>query len=238
MNRRKHLFHTSVLSFLFAVAAGVLLAGMIDLIRLNHTRKLFACVILTVCGYAIAYLRAVNIPKTKARRRAIKGQLSFLFVVYLIMLADFTLVDGSLGRNVLNVLGSNGAAFLHHIKTNTNLIPFATVRLFVNAYRHGTLSTAVIIENLLGNLVAFMPLAFFLPCLYKGMNRWYTVLGAVLGIVITVEILQFLLLTGSSDIDDVILNTAGAMACYGVLRLPPIQKGLSKMTFGVWKNCD
>ena len=54
--------------------------------------------------------------------------------------------------------------------------------------------------------------------------------------VITVELLQLLFLTGSSDIDDVILNTAGAMLLYGVLRIKGVSRFISKITFGVWET--
>ena len=49
-------------------------------------------------------------------------------------------------------------------------------------------------------------------------------------IVILVEILQFVLLTGSCDIDDVILNVAGACIAYKILNVKIIKNLISKIT--------
>ena len=55
---------------------------------------------------------------------------------------------------------------------------------------------------------------------------------------IAVELLQLLLLTGASDIDDVILNVTGAMCFYAVLRIKKVSRIISKFTFGVWKTVE
>ena len=49
-----------------------------------------------------------------------------------------------------------------------------------------------------------------------------------------VELLQFLFLTGSSDIDDVILNVSGAMCFYAVIKIKQVSAAVSKFTFGAW----
>ena len=59
-------------------------------------------------------------------------------------------------------------------------------------------------------------------------------MGVVLLSVIAVELLQFVFLTGSSDVDDVILNSMGALIMYAALRSRPISRALSKITFGEW----
>ena len=61
---------------------------------------------------------------------------------------------------------------------------------------------------------------------------FFTVLIAT----ITIELLQLLFLTGSTDIDDLILNTSGAMLCYYVLHKKRISKAIRWLTFGVWDN--
>ena len=149
---------------------------------------------------------------------------------------DFTLIDDNLGRNIFNIYNWNTTAFSDYINRNTNIVPFATVRLFINAVKTSALPLYAVLENLLGNLAAFMPLPFFLACLFKRFDNWYSVLITVLLSVITVELLQLLFLTGSSDIDDVILNTAGAMLLYGVLGIKGVSRFISKITFGVWET--
>ena len=50
-----------------------------------------------------------------------------------------------------------------------------------------------------------------------------------------IELLQLLLLTGSSDIDDVILNVSGAMLFYALLRIPAVSRFLTRFTMDVWQ---
>jgi glycopeptide antibiotics resistance protein len=80
-----------------------------------------------------------------------------------------------------------------------------------------------------------MPLPFFTVCLFKRINRWYSVLAVTLTSVLLIELLQLLLLTGSSDIDDVILNVSGAMLFYALLRIPAVSRFLTRFTMDVWQ---
>ena len=49
-------------------------------------------------------------------------------------------------------------------------------------------------------------------------------------IVVIVEILQFILLTGSCDIDDVILNVLGACVAYKLFNIKIIKNVIAKIT--------
>ena len=113
-----------------------------------------------------------------------------------------------------------------------NLIPFATVKLFINAYKESRLETFVVIENILGNLFVFMPFAFFAPICFKKLNSNLKFLGLIAACVLVIEILQIVFLTGSADIDDFILNVGGAMVAYAVLNIAKIKSGINKILFG------
>jgi glycopeptide antibiotics resistance protein len=65
-----------------------------------------------------------------------------------------------------------------------------------------------------------MPLALFLPMLNKRSNTFLGFFMTLEAIIITIELLQFVLNAGFCDIDDVILNTLGAVITYGLLHLP------------------
>ena len=136
------------------------------------------------------------------------------------------------------MLSWNLSGFSDYINTSTNLVPFYTVRLFINGYKNGNVAFSVMHENIFGNFVVFMPLSFFLGCLFKRFNKWYSVLITVTLSVVAVELLQLLFLTGSSDIDDVILNVTGSMCLYVVLRIKKVSRIISKITFGVWKTVE
>ena len=238
MNRRYLLGLASVLYFVSLCALAAILAGAFNLITFAHGEKIFTGILTVVSGYAAAVLRALSVVEKSRREKIIKHRLIFTFIFYLIMLIDFTLIDEGMGRNIFNVFSWNEDAFRDYIDTSTNLVPFYTVKLFINGYKNGQLALSIMLENIFGNFIAFMPLSFFLGCLFKRFNKWYSVLITVTLSVVTVEILQFLFLTGSSDIDDVILNVAGAMCLYAFLRIKKISRAISKFTFGVWKTVE
>mgnify|MGYP004660216877 FL=1 len=227
------------MSYTFYTAAFLCIAAMcanaLGITDLGHGGKIAAGFIAVISGYAASYFTALC-AAPKKRYSIIKSTVIFIFVFYIIVLVDFTLIDDNLGRNIFNIYNWNTTAFSDYINRNTNIVPFATVRLFINAVKNSALPLYAVLENLLGNLLAFMPLPFFLASLFKRFNNWYSVFIAVLLSVITVELLQLLFLTGSSDIDDVILNTAGAMLLYGVLRIKGVSRFISKITFGVWET--
>ena len=89
--------------------------------------------------------------------------------------------------------------------------------------------------NLLGNIVACMPFAFFLPLLFKKQNNLKRFALTMIIIVLTIELLQFVTLSGSCDIDDIILNVSGAIIMYAILKIKSVNN-LIKNIFLLEKN--
>ena len=234
MNKRT----LKILSYTFYTAAFLCIAAMcanaLGITDLGHGGKIAAGFIAVISGYAASYFTALC-AAPKKRYSIIKRTVIFIFVFYIIVLVDFTLIDDNLGRNIFNIYNWNTTAFSDYINRNTNIVPFATVRLFINAVKTSALPLYAVLENLLGNLAAFMPLPFFTVCLFKKINKWYTLFAVTLISVLLIELLQLLLLTGASDIDDVILNVSGAMLFYVLLRIPAVSRLLTRFTMGVWE---
>lgn len=95
-------------------------------------------------------------------------------------------------------------AILFEIKT----VPFETI----NEY-----STKVILwnktqafENIFGNIILFIPYGF-LGILYPKLNQFKWLLLAFFLIINIIEFSQYFFKRGYADIDDVILNTSGAI---------------------------
>lgn len=235
---KRYFVPATVLYILSFISLAAMAAHALNLIVFEHGEKIFTGVLAVVFGYSAAVFDALCYENAQKRKKVIRRQLFFIFLFYIIMLVDFTLIDDTFGRNIFNVFSWNETAFEEYVNTNTNLIPFETVRLFINGYRNGNLPLSAMLENIVGNLLAFAPMPFFAVCIFKHFDRWYTVFTAVLVSVMTVELLQFLFLTGSSDIDDVILNVSGAMLIYGIIRIKTVSMGLSKITFGVWETVE
>ncbi len=103
------------------------------------------------------------------------------------------------------------------VQQNLNLEPFHTIKLFWSALDREEYRLLAVI-NLGGNIGMFVPLGFFLPMLWKSLRKWWKTWLATLGIMLIVELTQLFTLRGSFDVDDLILNLAGAAIGYLIYR--------------------
>lgn len=152
-----------------------------------------------------------------AKRR--KWVLISLFTVYVTLLAYWVLFDGSFGRTgISNLQNANFELYRRYFSAHGNLVPFATVWEFVKGVFTGDVSFKAFAVNIFGNIAVFAPFGFFLPKLFKRQRRLLTFVCTVALIVVCIEALQFLLLTGSPDIDDLLLNLFGGWTGYVITR--------------------
>ncbi len=90
---------------------------------------------------------------------------------------------------------------------SVNLVPFKTIELYLTTT---ALSGTVKLLNLVGNVLIFVPLGFYLSVFSHRLHLLVR-LVILLAVPVTVEILQYIFKTGASDVDDVILNFAGGL---------------------------
>ncbi len=162
----------------------------------------------------------------------VKSIIVCLFLLYTLMVIDFTLINDSFGRSISNIFLADKATVNEYLSQKINLIPFATVKLFINAYKGDSLETLVVLENIFGNFFVFMPFAFFVPNIFKKINSWFKFLLTISVSVLIIEALQIVFLTGSADIDDFILNVGGAMLMFGILNTNRIKLAINNFLFG------
>lgn len=93
-----------------------------------------------------------------------------------------------------------------------NLIPFKTITAYLGEM--GDENIDVWFFNLFGNVLAFMPMGFLLPLVFKKLKSPGAIVLAVLLTSSVLEILQLVSKLGIADIDDVILNTLGGFLGY------------------------
>ncbi len=98
-----------------------------------------------------------------------------------------------------------------------NLIPLQEIRRFL-VYRR-VLGYRVVLENLLGNIVGFIPYGFILPLIYKSKRKLWIITLLTMEFSLMIELTQLVLKVGSCDVDDVILNTLGGMLGYGLFSI-------------------
>lgn len=99
--------------------------------------------------------------------------------------------------------------------TRFELVPFRTVTAFIGSVSSFSLSDHAF-RNLAGNIVLFIPLGLFLPALFPKQRSFRILILTTAAVISAVELLQAFTLLGTCDIDDLILNTAGAAAGYGI----------------------
>lgn len=115
---------------------------------------------------------------------------------------------------------TEGIPYLHRLPMHLNLSPLRTIRLYLRLLRSSQPHLVrIALVNLAGNIVMFLPLGFLPPLLFSGLRRWYRMLPAAAGIIAAAELLQMLLLVGTCDVDDLILNLLGTAAGYGLFAL-------------------
>ena len=126
-------------------------------------------------------------------KRRWKGLLWVIFLLYIGALLRITVFRSSFGRYPL---------FSHG---QIELIPFVgLIRIFHN-------SVPMFLYLFVGNLIWFVPLGLLLPVLTR--CRKSTILWG-LGLSFYIEVSQFIFGTGVSEVEDLILNTAGTVIGY------------------------
>lgn len=130
-----------------------------------------------------------------------------ILIAYLAFICYFGFISKIAGRDQLH-------------QNEYNLIPFYTIRSFLVIESISSLVSFVI--NIFGNLIVFMPVGGFTyyfmnkKAVYKGLAH-VIIIGFIFSLL--VELIQLSLSVGVFDIDDLILNTLGAIIGYGLYKI-------------------
>lgn len=171
-----------------------------------------------------SYLGSLLLSKYLKNNKPIKINLYAIFILYIITLIKLTLFDSDYGRIGLNIFNWNKENFEGYLRNN-NLIPLKTIIEYIAR------QDKVAIINLLGNIIAFAPMGLFLPLIFKKQNKLKNFVLTNIAIILTIEMLQLLSLSGSFDIDDLILNLLGALLIYALYKVKKINKLINKIKF-------
>lgn len=108
---------------------------------------------------------------------------------------------------------------LFSFKYGINLAPLAIFK-----------SYNILDRQIIGNLIMLVPLGVYLPVLYKRFSSYKKVLWAGMLTSLSIEMTQLMTGLRSTDVDDVILNTIGAVIGYMIYRILSKQYLLAKET--------
>jgi len=92
-----------------------------------------------------------------------------------------------------------------------NTIPFRTINLYYRGYQHNNSNATY---NLLGNLLGFIPFGILLPLAISWFRPAIRMFVAIIVLCLGFEMLQLYTGLGIFDVDDLILNTVGAVIGY------------------------
>lgn len=171
------------------------------------------------------YIGAIILSRvlTKHKKIPFKINIAICFILYIILLSTLTLFDDYFRRGPITIVSWNREMVKNYLNTSFNIIPFKTITMYISKYVSGYFSTKIFLYNIIGNIVALMPFAFFLPLIFKRQNKFKTFFITMIIVVALIEGLQFITLSGSCDIDDFILNVGGACLLYGILSIESIK---------------
>ncbi|MEG1457682.1 MAG: VanZ family protein [Acetivibrio sp.] len=126
-----------------------------------------------------------------------------LFIIYIACMAYFLFFSEDLNRTRGNY--------------EYNLILFKEIQRGIWCYTHGI--KPYFFLNVIMNVAAFIPFGFILPIISPRKPKFINILVSGFELTLVIETIQLLLKVGCFDVDDMLLNTVGAVMGYFLLVL-------------------
>ena len=146
-------------------------------------------------------------------RILIKAIFTIVLCIYLAILTKLILFKYLPLSEIINHLDFS---FNEYHWRSSNIVPFKTIIFYLFL---ADINLNIRIENLVGNILGFVPFGFILPILSKKFLSIKAIIIATFSLSFTYEILQLLFEFGSFDVDDLILNTLGGVIGYLPIKL-------------------
>lgn len=147
-----------------------------------------------------------------------------LFAIYLIAIVNFVIIKffGDIQRvkDRINMVKTQKVEYW-----NLQLIPFRTITSSMDSFiRFGIDHPASFV--LIANIILFVPMGYLVPFVLRKPS-FLKSMGISFGIIVAIEIIQYVTNLGATDIDDVILNMIGCLIGYMVFVVSVV----------LYKNC-
>lgn len=123
-----------------------------------------------------------------------------MLIFYILCLYQITAIRAGLSFSLEKLTNRN---------TRVNLQPFYLLWRWVLKGRWWLL-----IYNVIGNCIWFVPLGILVPYVFESRRKWWIVTGLGAIVSLSIELMQYILCTGVTDIDDIVFNTLGALMGY------------------------
>jgi glycopeptide antibiotics resistance protein len=101
-----------------------------------------------------------------------------------------------------------------------NPLPFHTIAIYF-----ANLESPFWVRQFAGNLLLLLPVGLLGPIAFPVLNGWLRVFIAALALSVAIEFAQLWIPNRMADVDDVLLNVAGAMLGYAILSVARLGSG-------------
>ena len=101
-----------------------------------------------------------------------------------------------------------------------NPFPLHTIAIYF-----ANLESPFWIRQFVGNLVLLLPVGLLGPIVFPVLNGWVRVFAAALAVSVAIEFAQLWIPNRMADVDDVLLNVAGALLGYAILSVARLGSG-------------
>ena len=116
--------------------------------------------------------------------------------------------------------------YWEQVKMSINLVPFRTIYGSLYSIIHRTNQYLISHEiiSLLGNFALFVPFGYFIPQLFRRYRGFVKFILLTFVVLLSIETLQVVTLRGCFDVDDILLNLAGAVIGFFIARIAKFRK--------------
>lgn len=155
--------------------------------------------------------RIYNVIKNK-KTNIVREIILFIFFVYFLFLLLLTIFKGGCIE-----FSNQFNSYMYREHGLLGIINIVPIKETINTFMHSETGMRNSLRNLIGNILVFMPLGFFIPLLFDKFNNLKKVLKVGCLSSLAIELSQLFVGSNVCDIDDVIYNTLGALAgfiCY------------------------
>lgn len=145
-------------------------------------------------------------------KKTVNGSLGLkiLFVLYLLLVIKL-LVFKYPYAELKAIMDTWESGVIWEGLDSANFTLFKTIKMYIHyAYKLNSF------ENLVGNVVVFLPFGYFLPRVCRWARHWIMLLGSAFFFSLGIELFQLFSAFGAFDVDDLLLNVAGALIGYWI----------------------
>lgn len=154
-----------------------------------------------------------------------KGLLWLVLIIYFLIVIKLTLFKDVIGTIKYDKIPSFPLIYRWQMM---QLVPFHTIKQYIvrdAAFQHhfrnisSSQKIEFVLQNLLGNIILFMPLGLLIPAIYPAKRSMIKIIIISFLCSFTIEVTQFVSSRGIFDVDDLILNTIGGVLGYFLFNL-------------------